>query len=168
MRRLSICLTSFLLVLATCFSAAFGCANNSSGNSSGGSSGGSSSSSSSSSSGGGSSSSSSSSSSATENPDERVLLNSEVYLALSKDVTDETTSILYSVEGGPFRCNYMYVPDEQKRKGFNAVEFNIEIKTGGGYLFIVEGGNADISSAWGAEGGYTVAAAIGKDYFGKV
>lgn len=176
MRRLSICLTSFLLVLATCFSAAFGCANNSSDNSSGGSSGGSSSSSSgggssdfsSSSSSGGGSSASSSSSSATENPDERVLLNSEVYLALSKDITDETTSILYSVEGGPFRCNYMYVPDEQKRKGFNAVEFNIEIKTGGGYLFIVEGGNADISSAWGAEGGYTVAAAIGKDYFGKV
>ncbi len=167
MRRLSICSASFLLVIAVCFSALFGCfaetpaAGSSSGNSSD-------TSSSASSYGSSSSSGSSSAPSEDEKPDECVLLNQKLYLALSKDITDETTSVLYSAEGGPFRCDYMFVPDEQVRDGFNAVEFNIEIKIGGGYLFIIEGSNADISSAWGDGGGYSVAAAIGGDYYGKV
>ena len=118
------------------------------------------------SSGGGSSSTGGSSSG--ESPEEKVLLNQDLYLALSKDIYDETTSVLYSADGGPFRCDYMYVPDESRRKGFNAIEFKFEVKTGGGYLFIVEGGNTNIPSAWGADGAYSVAAAIGKDYFGKV
>ena len=171
MSRLSICFVSFLLIISTCFLAAFGCAGNndsSSGSSSGISDSSTDSSGGSSSGGSSSTGGSSSGGSSEENHDEKVLLNQDLYLALSGDINDETTSVLYSVDGGPFRCDYMYVPDETKRKGFNAIEFKFEVKTGGGYLFVVEGGNTNISTAWGADGAYSVAAAIGKDYYGKV
>ena len=121
---------------------------------------------------GGSSASVSSSEGKNEKPDEpkaeQKKLNEEIYLALSAVTGDETTSILYNAEGGPFRCAYVYAPDEKIRGDFNSVEFSVDVKIGGGCLFIAEGTNRDVSSAWGDSAGYTRVTAISDDYYGKV
>ncbi len=98
---------------------------------------------------------------------QEIPLNDTLYLALSQTLGDESTSILYTQAGGPYRCNYIYVPDEEKRGDCNAIQFTLTVKKGGGYLFLMEGTNTNISTAWGNDGGYSVATVIGKDYHGS-
>ena len=92
-------------------------------------------------------------------------LNDTLYLALSEIKEDETTSVLYNADGGPYRINYIYVPDEYIRNRSNAIEFEITIKKESGYLFILECENSDISSCWGDSAKYKAGMVIGKDIY---
>ncbi len=90
----------------------------------------------------------------------------QLYLTLSSPYDQEETSVLYTAAGGPYRCNYAYVPSAAFRGDKNAVSFTVTIKQGGGYLFIMEAGNTDISTMWGNDAQYSMGIAIGPDYCG--
>lgn len=100
--------------------------------------------------------------------DEKIKLNDNLYLALSTDINDERTSVLYNADGGPFRCDYVYIPDEDIRGEYNSVGFTLNIKYGGGYLFIAESESTDVPSLWGDSAAYSRVTVFGGDYFGKV